>query len=203
MRSYYRQRAPEYDDWWNGTGLFEQRDRPGWHEDVAGLCAALEALPAARARSTSRAARASSPPTCRATISGVDQSEEMLAVARERLPDAELVVGDGLHPPFGHGSFERIHAGTSTATSTSASVPSSSPRAPGSRASWSSPTRRCAPDGEPEAWQERKLNDGSRHQVYKRWFTPEGLIEELGGGEVVFAGAWFVSVRARASSLSA
>ena len=47
-RTYYRQRAPEYDDWWNGTGLFEQRDRPGWHEDVAALCAALEALPPAR-----------------------------------------------------------------------------------------------------------------------------------------------------------
>ena len=28
------------------------------------------------------------------------------------------------------------------------------------------------PDGEPEAWQERRLNDGSRHRVYKRWFTP-------------------------------
>jgi len=27
MRSYYEQRAPEYDDWWLGTGLFEARER--------------------------------------------------------------------------------------------------------------------------------------------------------------------------------
>ena len=57
--------------------------------------------------------------------------------------------------------------------------------------------------GDAEAWQERALGDGSRHRVYKRWFTPEGLIGELGGGEVLFAGAWFVSVRTRASSSSA
>ena len=45
-------------------------------------------------------------------------------------------------------------------------------------------------------WQERVLNDGSRWQVYKRFFTPEGLRAELGGGEVLFAGRWFVAVRA-------
>ena len=30
-------------------------------------------------------------------------------------------------------------------------------------------------DTEPEEWQERTLNDGSRWTVYKRYFTPEGL----------------------------
>ena len=39
------------------------------------------------------------------------------------------------------------------------------------------------------------LNDGSRHAVFKRWFTPEELVAELGGGEVVHAGTWFVAVR--------
>ncbi len=29
MRAYYDRRAAEYDDWWNGTGLFATRDRPG------------------------------------------------------------------------------------------------------------------------------------------------------------------------------
>ncbi len=42
MREYYEKRAAEYDDWWNGTGLFVQRDRPGWHEDVQNLIATLE-----------------------------------------------------------------------------------------------------------------------------------------------------------------
>jgi len=31
--------------------------------------------------------------------------------------------------------------------------------------------------------------------VYKRWFTPEGLAAELGGGETLFAGRYFVVVR--------
>ena len=47
-----------------------------------------------------------------------------------------------------------------------------------------------------EEWQERVLNDGSRWQVYKRYFEPEPLAAELGGGETVFAGRWFVAVRA-------
>jgi len=46
-----------------------------------------------------------------------------------------------------------------------------------------------------QAWQERELNDGSRHRVYKRWFTADGLAAELGGGETVHAGPWFVAVR--------
>jgi hypothetical protein len=46
-----------------------------------------------------------------------------------------------------------------------------------------------------EEWSERVLRDGSTWQVYKRWFTPEGLLRELGGGEVLHAGPWFVVVR--------
>ena len=44
-------------------------------------------------------------------------------------------------------------------------------------------------------WQERTLNDGSRWEVYKRWFTPNGLVSELGGGAAIFDGRWFVAVR--------
>jgi hypothetical protein len=40
------------------------------------------------------------------------------------------------------------------------------------------------------------LTDGSRHEVYKRWFEPGELVAELGGGEVVHAGRWFVAVLA-------
>jgi hypothetical protein len=49
-------------------------------------------------------------------------------------------------------------------------------------------------DGVPEEWQERKLDDGSRHRVYKRFFTADGLAAELGGGRVLHAGRWFVMV---------
>ena len=44
-------------------------------------------------------------------------------------------------------------------------------------------------------WQERVLSDGSRWQVYKRVFDPDALLAELGGGEVLHAGSWFVVVR--------
>jgi demethylmenaquinone methyltransferase/2-methoxy-6-polyprenyl-1,4-benzoquinol methylase len=45
-----------------------------------------------------------------------------------------------------------------------------------------------------EDWQERVLSDGSRHSVYKRWFTASGLAEEI-GGEVLYDGPWFVAAR--------
>jgi hypothetical protein len=44
-------------------------------------------------------------------------------------------------------------------------------------------------------WQERVLNDGSRWQVFKRHFTPEGLAAEVGGGDTLHVGHAFVVVR--------
>ena len=49
---------------------------------------------------------------------------------------------------------------------------------------------------EPVEWQERVLNDGSRWQVYKRYFESDSLADELGGGRTLFAGRWFVVVQA-------
>jgi ubiquinone/menaquinone biosynthesis C-methylase UbiE len=46
-------------------------------------------------------------------------------------------------------------------------------------------------------WQERVLNDGSRWEVYKRYFVAAELADELGGGDVLFDGTWFVVVRSR------
>jgi len=50
------------------------------------------------------------------------------------------------------------------------------------------------PGVEAEQWQERTLNDGSRHQVYKRYLTGPQLAAELAGGsggEVLLDGQWF------------
>jgi hypothetical protein len=49
--------------------------------------------------------------------------------------------------------------------------------------------------GDGTRWETRTLNDGSQHQVYKRWFSGAGLAEELGGGEVLLDGRWLVVVR--------
>ena len=50
-------------------------------------------------------------------------------------------------------------------------------------------------DHESEEEQERVLDDGTRHSVYKRFFTPQALVAELGGGAPIFAGTYFVAVR--------
>lgn len=44
---------------------------------------------------------------------------------------------------------------------------------------------------DPEQWQERVLNDGSRHQVLKRDFRGSQLASEI-GGQIMHDGAWFV-----------
>jgi methyltransferase family protein len=48
MRAYYDRRTTEYDDWWLGSGLFADRDRPGWHEEAAMVEVASARLPGAR-----------------------------------------------------------------------------------------------------------------------------------------------------------
>ena len=51
-------------------------------------------------------------------------------------------------------------------------------------------------DVPPEEHQQRVLNDGSRHTVYKRFFAPDELAAELGGATVLHSGRWFVAVAA-------
>ena len=50
------------------------------------------------------------------------------------------------------------------------------------------------PGVDPEQLQDRVLNDGSRHRVYKRYFTGDDLAAEL-GGDVLLDGAWFVAAK--------
>ena len=119
----------------------------------------------------------------------------MVEVARARMPGATFVRGDALDPPFEAGAFERVHAGHfygHLVPEQRTAFLALAARLAGELVITDSALR---PDGAPEAWQERELNDGSRHRVYKRWFTAAGLAEELGGGETVHDGPWFVAVR--------
>src|SRR5207302_10345474 len=110
MKQYYDHRAPEYDDWYLGRGRFAERGRPGWEEDLRALEHALAAPAPARtldvACGTGFLTR-----HLRGEITGLDQSERMLAVAGERAPDATFVSGDALALPFGDDSFERLFTG--------------------------------------------------------------------------------------------
>jgi SAM-dependent methyltransferase len=193
MREYYDRRAPEYDDWWNGTGMFARRERPGWLDEVAALIEALRALPPARtldiACGTAFLGR-----HLPGDVTGLDASPAMRAIARERLP--RVVEGDALDPPFPDGSFERAATGHFYGHL----------EAP-DRERFLARARRLAPellvidsarrdDVPAERMDPRVLSDGSRHEVFKRWFDPPQLLAELGGGEIVHAGTWFVAVLA-------
>ena len=48
MRAYYERRAAEYDDWWEGTGRFAGRERPGWDDERDALRALLRRWSPAR-----------------------------------------------------------------------------------------------------------------------------------------------------------
>jgi ubiquinone/menaquinone biosynthesis C-methylase UbiE len=191
---YYDRRADEYDQWYLGTGLFADRHRPGWEQERDRLCAVVEALPAAAtldvACGTGFLTR-----HLRGNVTGLDQSERMLAIARRRRPDALFVAGDALALPFPDGAFDRVLTGHFYGHLEA-----------GDRERFLAEARRVAsqlvvidshvqPGHEPEEWQQRTLNDGSRHTVYKRYFTGDGLARELGGGEVLLDGDWFVAVR--------
>ncbi len=174
--------------------MFASRDRPGWEEDVAALCSVVAALPPARtldvACGTGFLTR-----HLRGEVTGLDASESMVAIARERVPEGRFVVGDGLSLPFADGAFERVFTGHFY-----------DHLQPGERDRFLAEAQRVATElvvvdsalregAAPEGWQARVLNDGSRHEVYKRYFTGDGLARELGGGEVLHDGPWFVAVR--------
>ena len=194
MKTYYERRASEYDDWWLGTGLHAGRDRPGWHESVAALTQTLGALPPATTLDVACGTGFLTQPLPGTTV-GLDQSESMLGIARERLPDSTFVQGNVPEIPFPDSSFERLFTSFFYGHLEEED-----------RIAFLNEARRVAAelvvvdsalreDVDAEERQERILNDGSRWEVYKRYFEPEALAHELGGGETVFAGRWFVAVR--------
>jgi len=117
-------------------------------------------------------------------------------IAAARIPAGRFVVADALPLPFGDGEFDRLFTGHfygHLEEEARVEFLSEARRVAGELVVADSAIR---PDHEVVEWQERVLNDGSRHEVYKRYFSGEGLAEELGGGEVLHAGPWFVVVRA-------
>jgi ubiquinone/menaquinone biosynthesis C-methylase UbiE len=190
MKEYYDLRAPYYDDWWVNAA----RDRPGWAEELTEALSRVAALPAAR---TLDVACGTGYVTARlgGELVGLDQSPRMLAEARRRLPEIELVRGDALSLPFPDGSFERIFTSYFYCHLVE-----------DERVRFLAEARRVAPElvvlgsrpgGDDEAWsrwEDRPLEDGSTWPVFKRVFDPDSLAAEL-GGEVLHAGRWFVVVR--------
>ena len=192
-RRYYDRRAPEYDDWWLGEGLHADAERPGWGEELARLEELLASLPPARtldvACGTGFLTR-----HLRGDVTGLDQSEAMLALARERVPDACFVRGDGLALPFGDGEFERVfssHFYGHLSGDDRGRFLAEAERVGGELVVVDSARR---PDGPAEDVPERRLSDGSVHRVYKRWFEAGKLAAEI-GGKPLLTGEWFVAAK--------
>lgn len=130
-------------------------------------------------------------------VVGVDQSDAMVAITHGRAPDARVVVADALSLPFKDGSFDRVFTGHFYGHLPAAE-----------RDAFLAEVRRVAtglvvvdsaprPGVPPELTQERVLNDGSRHRVFKRFLSGPDLAAEL-GGEVLYDGRWFAAAKAPA-----
>jgi demethylmenaquinone methyltransferase/2-methoxy-6-polyprenyl-1,4-benzoquinol methylase len=195
MRAYYDRRAAEYDDWWTGEGLFAGRVRPGWRAEADELVELVRRLPPARvldvACGTGYLTR-----HLRGPVTAVDQSADMAAIAAARMPHAQVVVAEAVPLPFADGAFDRVFTSHFYGHLLK-----------GERESFVEEARRVAPElvvvdtarrpgAAAEVWQERVLDDESRHRVYKRFFAASELAEELGGRRVLFHGSWFVAVAA-------
>jgi demethylmenaquinone methyltransferase/2-methoxy-6-polyprenyl-1,4-benzoquinol methylase len=193
MRAYYEQRAGEYDDWWLGTGLFAERVRPGWSEDVAALVDVVSGLPRCRwldvACGTGFLTR-----HLRGEVVALDQAPAMIDIVSARVPGAQTVCGEAVPLPFADGTFDRVFTSHFYGH-----------LLPEERDVFLSEARRVADglvvidsalrdDVEPEQWQPRALTDGSQHLVYKRFFTGPQLASELEGGTILHEGRWFVAV---------
>lgn len=188
---YYEQRAGEYDEWYRGEGLFAARERPGWDRAVEELVALVRGLPPARTVDVACGTGFLSG-HLRGVVVGVDQSASMVGLARSCVTGRLVMVGDALKLAVADGSFDRVFTGHFFGH-----LP------PAEQTVFLAEARRVAgqlvvvdsarrPGLPPEQWQERVLNDGSRHLVYKRYLTAAGLAEEI-GGQVLLDSEWFVA----------
>jgi ubiquinone/menaquinone biosynthesis C-methylase UbiE len=194
-RAYYDRRAAEYDDWYLGKGLFAGRIRPGWEEELATLRAALGSL---RFGSFLDVACGTGflTESLRGSVTGLDQSPSMLAIARSRMPSASFVRGNALAMPFRSAQFDCLVAGHFYGHLDKAARQTFLPEARRLSKSILIVDAAKRDDVPAEEYQERVLNDGSRHVVYKRYFTPEELTAEMRTGRTLHAGRWFVAVLA-------
>jgi len=194
VKAYYDRRAPEYDDWWLGQGLYEDRNRPGWEDELRLLEGAVRDLPPGRtldvACGTGFLTR-----HLRGDVVGLDASEHMLDIARAQAPSARFEQGDALSLPFENDAFDRVFTSYYYCHLED-----------DDRQRFLAEARRVAAelvvvasirgDGDAfERWEERRLKDGSKWNVYKRVFEGPDLAAEL-GGEIAFKGRWFVVVQA-------
>ncbi|MDP9067984.1 MAG: class I SAM-dependent methyltransferase [Actinomycetota bacterium] len=189
MKEYYERRAPEYDatSWEHPDASDEQRREQR---------ALLDALRRLRPATTLDVACGTGFLTRHlpGAVVALDHSETMLGLARTKARNCSFLRADALRLPFKDGSFDRVFSANfygHLQQSEAAQFLSEARRvskelvivdaAPGHRISETD-------------WEERSLADGSTYAIFKRFFEPYELIDELGGGTVLFAGSDLVAV---------
>jgi SAM-dependent methyltransferase len=194
MKEYYERRAVEYDDAYLGIGAYSGRERPGFAEELAQVMVLIEGLPPTRVLDigcgTGFMTR-----HLKGKVVGLDQSAAMLEIARGRVPEATFLrAGRRPQPALLRGRVRRAFVGNLLGV---LPLPT--------RAVLVEEARRVASElivfetsaslaEKAEQWQERALSDGSRYEIYRRYFTAGDLAEEPGGGRVLFDGDHFVVV---------
>ena len=191
MRTYYNQRAAEYDQWYLREGAFAGRENAErWHAEVALLRARVQEFGHGRLLEiasgtgwwTQHLAR-------RAAVTALDFAPAMLGQLAARLQaqglPAERVRGDAYALPFGAAGFDCAFFGFWLSHVPHARRPAFLAElrrvlAPGGTVMVvdSAPT---APEHTPgaEFLHERVLNDGTRHQVLKILHTPASMSQAL------------------------
>ena len=194
MKAYYDRRAPEYDRSIPGVGDVAQSKEMA--EDSAALLRAISGLPPVRVLDVG-CGTGYLTQHLRGEVVGLDQSAAMLDIARERVPWVHFVQGDALNLQFADGSFDRLFASSfyGLLRETERGRFLDEARRIAGEIVLVEPTTEFSPSGRSEGWEERLLSDGSRHTIYRRYFTAEGLAEEL-GGRVLLAGRWVVMAAA-------
>ena len=184
MKQYYDRLASQYEQ----NEAF--REEPS--EDLPGLFPAISLLPPARVLDVA-CGTGFLTQHLGSEVTGLDQSEAMLEVARGRVPWAELVRGDAFQMPFADDSFDRVFAsffyGLLPLEDRGRFLEEA--RRVGDELILVEPTPEWVPSGRAEGWEERGLSDGSRYEIYRRYFTVDTFAEEL-DGRILFAGRWMV-----------
>jgi len=194
VKEYYDRRAPEYDDAYTGRGRWPFTEAPGLEAEIPDLERVVNDLPAA---STLDVACGTGYLTrfLRGYTVGLDFSARMLQQAAfERKAANAYVRSDALALPFRAGSFERVFSSHFYGRLERAD-----------RERFVAEARRVAPslivldtpfqpDRPAEGLQERDLLDGSIYTIYKKYFRPDELLDEVGAGRLLLSTSWFVAV---------
>ena len=190
MRRYYAQRAPEYDDWYDRLGRYDDPATNGaWHAEVARLGQIADGFGAGRlldiACGTGRwTVRFAANPRV-TSVTAFDQAPEMLEQTRARLAAAgravTLAQGDAYALPFAAGAFDCCFFGFFLSHVPSERLPDFLGevrrvlRPGGALLVFDSAPPAGSADGASVQVQERPLKDGSRHRVLKVYYTPTDL----------------------------